>query len=803
MATGHQHPTDRLVDELMRLYADNSRRLEAIVQAGLRRGLDPARLGTLDATVGDATLAYRKRQREQADAILDGLARQAGQVGPLIVGRAYGSGVVTIDKIATRTGTGRAGVAGQFGRVHVRAVEALASSMTGALAAAAERAKTNVATVFARADALDGAIPTGGRVAGVPFVGRRIDDPYRNVALDTVAGGLVALDTRKQVSANLARRLVNDGVTDALTGFVDRRGRRWSLQAYAEMVARTTTREATTQATGNRMAEHGLDLVTISDHPHPADECTEYEGRTFSLTGSTPGYDVLDVQPPFHPNAVIGDEQIVTPVGEVLSAVRAVYDGPAVEIEGASGVRLTVSPNHPVLTRRGWLPARLVHKGDEIVRDCRRDRPVRRSVAHEDLDHMPARAADVFHALDATGARRTAIAAATDLHGDAAYCEREVDVIRSYRELRRHLDAAVTQEAEQFALRGAGRYCEPLARPRAFEPALERILTPVAGPLPDGYPERGEPPAERGGREWTSACEVLTGCAGEIARDKVVEVRYRDRFRAHAYDFQTTSGLYYVGSIAVHNCVHVMVPAGENLDAFEAALADNLYAPPSDADLEARTTPPPPPPAPPAAPAAATTIARRHADRPFAAAQPNVTPASPKRREDERRAYGSTAPPSPADVGELLAGDPGADPGAAESWQAWVAKEERAANRALNTALGPDLARFIDQAAGKRAGIRRRLHEREITVEQAEQEAYEIYAQAEAKRLLREHNEQTDYGLQRRALPCFSCGQLKRRPSDVCAHCGDDPVQPSVNANEADNADRQKFDRAYGYGGNY
>ena len=545
----HTHPADPLVAELVGLYEANAQRLEGIVQSGLRRGLNPARLGQPDQQRGDATLAYRRRQREQALAIIDGLRRQAAQAGPLIVGRAYGSGVVTIDKLVERTAAARAGVLGQFGRVHVRAVEALAGNMSAALERAAVAARTNVELVFARADLLDGPLPAGGRVGGVPFLGRRANDPYRALALEEVAGGIIGLDTRRQVSAGLARRLVREGVTDALTGFVDRAGRRWSLPSYAAMVARTTTREAMSTATGNRMGEHGLDLVTISTHAHPADECTPFEGNTYSLTGATAGVELLGIQPPFHPN-----------------------------------------------------------------------------------------------------------------------------------------------------------------------------------------------------------------------------------------------------------CVHVMYPAGANLDAFEAELERNAYQPPDRIELNTAT---PPPPAPPVTPEEASRLAERQAARPFPSSTPNLTPSAPARRELERQAYGVTAPPSDLELGELLDGDPGREAGADAAWAAWAAKEDKAANRALNAALGPDLAKFIDRAAGKRAGIRRRLLHGEISIEDAEQEAYEIYAEAEAKRILREENAQRDYGLERRSLPCFTCGQLKRRPSDVCAHCGDDPVQPSTNASEADNADRQKFDRAYGYGGNY
>lgn len=302
MALGHPHPTDVLVDDLIGLYAANVARLEGIVRDGLRRGLNPERWGTEEQERGDATLAYRARALAQARAILGELERQAGTVAPIAVGLGYRAGILATDRTLTATGAGRGGLTTDFGRVHVRAVEELAGQLHDSLTAAARRAGQNVEDVFARAAILEGALPGDGIVNGVRFLGRRADDPWRRVALEVQAGGIIGLDTRRQTSAMLKRRLLEEGVTDAVTGFVDRRGRRWSLDSYAAMAVRTTTREATTAGTANRLRDHGLDLVTVSTHKHPADECTPFEGNTYSLTGDHPTYPALKVRPPFHPN---------------------------------------------------------------------------------------------------------------------------------------------------------------------------------------------------------------------------------------------------------------------------------------------------------------------------------------------------------------------------------------------------------------------------------------------------------------------------------------------------------------------
>lgn len=313
-------PTDVVADDVVRRYRAAIRRLELLVSAGLRRGLDADRIATGDAVVGDATQAYRERQLAAARTILDELERSARTVSPIVTRRAYASAAVAVDRVTIGSSRGvTSALEGRFGGIHQRTVNVLSANLSASLEQAARTARTNVETVFARANELEGALPARG-VAGVGFVGRRADDAWRRVALETLAEGQVTLETRWQISRRLVDRLLEDGVTDALTGFVDSAGRRWSLDRYAEMVTRTTTREATSRATVNRMTEHGLALVTISSHPHIEDICTPYDGRTFALPGTPEedrqGYGVIDNLPPFHPYCV----HVTTPAGANLEA---------------------------------------------------------------------------------------------------------------------------------------------------------------------------------------------------------------------------------------------------------------------------------------------------------------------------------------------------------------------------------------------------------------------------------------------------------------------------------------------------
>ena len=144
-------------------------------------------------------------------------------------------------------------------------------------------------------------------------IGRRVDDVFRREGIRAVAQGLVEGRARVDVSREIERRLIAAGRPD----FVDKLGRHWPLDQYAEMVARTTTREAMTQGTIQRLREHGILLAQVSAH-NAADFCIYYEGVIVSLDGKSEVYPpirAINGGPPFHPRCV----HVLTPFVERLA----------------------------------------------------------------------------------------------------------------------------------------------------------------------------------------------------------------------------------------------------------------------------------------------------------------------------------------------------------------------------------------------------------------------------------------------------------------------------------------------------
>jgi len=148
-----------------------------------------------------------------------------------------------------------------------------------------------------------------------------------------------------------------------------------------------------------------------------------------------------------HAHCVVGDTQVFGP--EVLGATRREYQGPIVHLTTASGDHLSVTPNHPILTTRGWVPANEVNDGDYLFRA---NIDHRNGLSVPDEYDAPPRIEDVFSSLaflDSSSLSRVPMSA-EDFHGDGI-ANGEVDIVRAYRLLKRMRDIA---SSEPFVHKG-------------------------------------------------------------------------------------------------------------------------------------------------------------------------------------------------------------------------------------------------------------------------------------------------------------------------------------------------------------
>ncbi len=137
------------------------------------------------------------------------------------------------------------------------------------------------------------------------YVGRRINDLLKEAGAEAIAEKLTSGDTVKQAKNLMLKKMSEKGIT----AIRDKRGREISLDAYASMVARTTTREATNTGTMNAMQEVGEDLVQMTSHMSACPICQPLEGRVYSISGKDKRYPPLSTAFPngynvIHPNCI-------------------------------------------------------------------------------------------------------------------------------------------------------------------------------------------------------------------------------------------------------------------------------------------------------------------------------------------------------------------------------------------------------------------------------------------------------------------------------------------------------------------
>lgn len=120
------------------------------------------------------------------------------------------------------------------------------------------------------------------------------------------------------------------------------------------------------QAQGKMYEEYKVDAVEIVEtlDSRTCAICGERDRKVVPLSQYRPGETV----PPFHPNCVLPDTVIASPDGEAI--MESNYSGEIVEFTTAKGRRVSVTPNHIMLTSRGWVRAKNLIQGDQVIYYC-------------------------------------------------------------------------------------------------------------------------------------------------------------------------------------------------------------------------------------------------------------------------------------------------------------------------------------------------------------------------------------------------------------------------------------------------
>lgn len=266
-----------------------------------------------------------------------------------------------------------------------------------------------------------------------------------------------------------------------------------------------------------------------------------------------------------HPNAIMEGSRVQA-INGYKAVYRAKWSGPAYQVRTAAGSRLTIGPNHPVLTARGWLRASLLCEGDQVVSRTGHGQ-VSVNSADVDLNQVESVVEDTFAAIHQIGTHTRVVAAPNYLHGDGEFCQGEVDVVSvADHSLPVVLDVQVIEQVgeDSFVSAAVRSGYRRSGGAESFGPGGVNLTTTgivrrgdvgwVTGAWTDFDAELAEAFTDYTAGTTEHLSELLGCSTREVALDEIIEVRYVESWSGHAYDLETGSGVYWCDGILVHNC---------------------------------------------------------------------------------------------------------------------------------------------------------------------------------------------------------------------------------------------------------
>jgi hypothetical protein len=303
------------------------------------------------------------------------------------------------------------------------------------------------------ADALDGELRPLTRDLAVG-AGERVtpqfdfDDPFVQAWFTGYVGErIVQLEgTTREAVVDLIRRQLAAGTASSPTVLAQEIAAavREQFEGYetwrALRIARTEVGTVANTATALGTKQAGFTHVDVFDG--------DSDGPCASANGAVWTVEEALASPLGHPNCLVGDSLVWAP--DRTAAFARWFDGEVVVLRTAANQLLACTPNHPVLTRRGFVAAHLLRQGDHVFQCLNRERVWPLNPHH---DHAPSAIEEVAgpSRVSRGVTSRAMPASAEYFHGDAR--NGDVYVEWTFRGLKDTRDAALGQPAGERAFR--------------------------------------------------------------------------------------------------------------------------------------------------------------------------------------------------------------------------------------------------------------------------------------------------------------------------------------------------------------
>lgn len=269
-------------------------------------------------------------------------------------------------------------------------------------------------------------------------------------------------------------------------------------------------------------------------------------------------------------NCFVGETQIATD-SDIIRSYRHDYSGDLVEVETAGGVHFTCTPNHPILTSVGWVPAALLNNGyNLLVANVRNEFGLRRN---GNIKHIHTRMKALFNALHYVGLMDRDAPLRVDFHGDIPTTD--VEVITKKWKLRGNGDSGCADGVNKLLFKDSN---EPLVSKSAFVQHLGSVgfaafrFIGSFGKTLAFFRRRLSHAVVHGFRTITGSNaailqtqaddvagnvqlirECLDGFTGKVFVDNIVNIKITTVRHVPVYNLQTDTGHYFVSYIIPQN----------------------------------------------------------------------------------------------------------------------------------------------------------------------------------------------------------------------------------------------------------
>lgn len=287
-------------------------------------------------------------------------------------------------------------------------------------------------------------------------------------------------------------------------------------------------------------------------------------------------------------NCVIGDTEILS-LGAIDAIIRREYTGEVIRITTSVGNPITVTPNHPILTRRGFIPAQFLNDGDNLIGGslCKSY-----LLSQPDITYVPTSIEKVYDALSISFVGQRIIDSLMDFHGDGM--NGDVDVITTNRILSNGIVSEKFEDIKNHLLASSDLPCFELIADsavlgsnlddfgsitldRSSDMSSSNVSYSFVGshlghfesisftPAADIYTSGNQAWADGSSRELEYLRQLFLADTIDIHSDEIVSIDVIP-FSGHVYNLQSKSGMFLANNIITHNCRCTTLPVVEGFD---------------------------------------------------------------------------------------------------------------------------------------------------------------------------------------------------------------------------------------------